>query len=76
MVNGGHSVCGNRAGVLRRLPGYGQPVRASLAAVRASVGTASGAGVKMDATYALAGVIALLLLAYLVATLLKPEWFG
>jgi K+-transporting ATPase KdpF subunit len=30
----------------------------------------------METTYILAGTIALLLLAYLVATLLKPEWFG
>lgn len=30
----------------------------------------------MDGAYASAGVIALLLLGYLVATLLKPEWFG
>lgn len=30
----------------------------------------------MDATNLLAGVVVLLLLAYLVATLLKPEWFG
>lgn len=30
----------------------------------------------MDATYLIAGVLALLLLVYLVATLLKPEWFG
>jgi len=30
----------------------------------------------MDLTYVIAGVIALLLLGYLVATLLKPEWFG
>ncbi len=30
----------------------------------------------MDATYVLAGLVALLLLGYLVATLLKPEWFG
>ena len=33
-------------------------------------------GVTVDATYVIAGVLALLLLAYLVATLLKPEWFG
>lgn len=30
----------------------------------------------MDVTYLLAGVVALLLLGYLAATLLKPEWFG
>lgn len=30
----------------------------------------------MDATYVIAGLVALLLLGYLVATLLKPEWFG
>jgi len=30
----------------------------------------------MDATYWIAAGIALLLFAYLVATLLKPEWFG
>ena len=30
----------------------------------------------MDATYVLAGVIALALLIYLLAALLKPEWFG
>jgi K+-transporting ATPase KdpF subunit len=30
----------------------------------------------METTYILAGVIALLLLLYLVATLLRPEWFG
>ncbi len=30
----------------------------------------------MAATYAIAGLVALLLLVYLVATLLKPEWFG
>lgn len=29
----------------------------------------------MDAIYAIAGVIALVLLGYLGATLLKPEWF-
>ncbi len=30
----------------------------------------------MDLTYVIAGVVALLLLVYLVATLLRPEWFG
>jgi K+-transporting ATPase KdpF subunit len=30
----------------------------------------------MDATYLIAGAVALLLLVYLVASLLKPEWFG
>jgi K+-transporting ATPase KdpF subunit len=30
----------------------------------------------MDLTYVIAGIVALLLLIYLVATLLKPEWFG
>lgn len=30
----------------------------------------------MATTYAIAGLVALLLLVYLVATLLKPEWFG
>ncbi|MCU0509191.1 MAG: potassium-transporting ATPase subunit F [Anaerolineae bacterium] len=30
----------------------------------------------MAATYAIAGIVALLLLLYLVATLLNPEWFG
>jgi K+-transporting ATPase KdpF subunit len=30
----------------------------------------------MAATYAIAGIVALLLLVYLVATLLNPEWFG
>jgi len=29
----------------------------------------------MDVTYLLSGVVALLLFGYLVATLLKPEWF-
>jgi K+-transporting ATPase KdpF subunit len=30
----------------------------------------------MNALYGIAGIIALALLAYLVAALLKPEWFG
>lgn len=30
----------------------------------------------MDATYWIAALVALLLLGYLVASLLKPEWFG
>jgi K+-transporting ATPase KdpF subunit len=30
----------------------------------------------MAAIYLIAGVVALLLLGYLVATLLQPEWFG
>ncbi len=30
----------------------------------------------MDVTYLLVGAVALLLLVYLGATLLKPEWFG
>lgn len=30
----------------------------------------------MDMTYVIAGIVALLLAIYLVATLLKPEWFG
>jgi len=30
----------------------------------------------MDAHYILAGIIALFLLIYLLAALLKPEWFG
>ena len=30
----------------------------------------------MNATYLIGGAIALLLLGYLVATLLKPEWIG
>jgi K+-transporting ATPase KdpF subunit len=33
-------------------------------------------GVNVDLTYVVAGVVALALLVYLVATLLKPEWFG
>jgi K+-transporting ATPase KdpF subunit len=30
----------------------------------------------MDITYAIAGAVTLILLVYLVASLLKPEWFG
>ncbi len=30
----------------------------------------------MNLTYLIAGIVALLLLVYLVASLLKPEWFG
>lgn len=30
----------------------------------------------MDLTYVMVGAVALLLLGYLAATLLKPEWFG
>ncbi len=30
----------------------------------------------MNPTYLIAGIVALLLLVYLVASLLKPEWFG
>jgi K+-transporting ATPase KdpF subunit len=32
--------------------------------------------VSVNVMYVIASVIALILLAYLVATLLKPEWFG
>ncbi len=34
------------------------------------------ARLRMNVTYLAVGVAALLLLVYLVATLLKPEWFG
>ena len=30
----------------------------------------------MNVVYLIAGVVALALLAYLILTLLKPEWFG
>jgi K+-transporting ATPase KdpF subunit len=33
-------------------------------------------GKQMNALYLIAGIIALILIVYLVLALLKPEWFG
>jgi K+-transporting ATPase KdpF subunit len=64
--DGGFGLLSGRVGLLLGLPGDVQALREPGAA----------AGVNVNATYLIAGVVALLLLGYLVASLLKPEWFG